>query len=69
MKHVSNHYFYEGPVYIFGSMVKENWVAETYATSEKKAKCNFEYQYKRLHGYTSNAAIRVDPKLIGIAYE
>ena len=69
MNQVSNRYFYEGPVYIFGSMVKENWVAETFAPSEKKAKCNFEYQYKKLHGYTVNAAIRVDPKKIGMVYE
>lgn len=40
-------YSYDGPVKEFDTIVRNNWKATTYATSEKKARSNLAYQYKR----------------------
>lgn len=61
---VSNHYFYEGPVYIFNTMVEEHWTGQTFAVSSQKAKANLEYQYKKINGYEPNAMVKLDPRKI-----
>lgn len=38
-------YKYKGPVTLFGKCVANNWNAETYAPSDKKALSNFRYQF------------------------
>jgi len=45
-----NHYIYDGPVMAFGKCIDNNLKADTYAVSEKKAKSNIAYQYKKEHG-------------------
>ena len=40
-------YEYNGPVMIFSQCVSTNWKATTYAVSEKKARNNMTYQYKK----------------------
>lgn len=40
-------YQYSGPVTAFGKILAFNWKATTMAPSEKKAKSNFMYQFKR----------------------
>ena len=40
-------YFYEGPVKEFSNVIARHWVAYTYAKSEKKARCNMAYQFKK----------------------
>lgn len=50
-------YSYEGPVMTFDICVCKHWSAETMAASEKKARSNFTYQYKKQHGLTTGAKI------------
>lgn len=43
-----NQYAYNGPVMEFGRCIADNWAGSTYATSEKKAKSNLAYQFKKI---------------------
>lgn len=46
--HEENHkYVYDGPVMIFDRLVADHWKGETIAPSEKKARSNLTYQFKR----------------------
>ena len=45
-----NKYSYSGPVLEYGKLVSDNFEAATYAPSEKKARSNMAYQYKKLTG-------------------
>ena len=40
-------YIYEGPVKEFDTIVSQHWTGETMAPSEKKARINLAYQYKK----------------------
>lgn len=40
-------YVYEGPVLIFDTLVTDRWKGETVAPSEKKARSNLTYQFKK----------------------
>jgi hypothetical protein len=57
-------YTYEGPVLIFGKVATPRWYGETMAVSEKKAKSNLAYQYKRQHGKTACASVSLPGKLM-----
>lgn len=56
-------YFYEGPVLEFDKVVCENWVSKTYAPSDKKARSNLAYQFKKLYNRAPNAKITLPGKL------
>lgn len=56
-------YSYKGPVFFFDKCVDEHWNSETYAASEKKARSNLAYQYKRENGYASNSKITLTGKI------
>lgn len=43
-----NRYFYNGPVMAFDKCVANSWSAETVAVSEKKARSNLVWQYKKI---------------------
>lgn len=60
-------YFYEGPVKRFDRCVSNCWRGETIADSEKKAKSNLTYQYKRSHGLSADVKITLtgDVKRVG----
>lgn len=60
-------YQYEGPVMNFETCVRTKWVATTSATSEKKAKSNLTYRYKREHGLLPSASIRLPGKIVPIS--
>ena len=60
-------YRYEGPVMSFDICVRSKWIATTYAMSEKKAKSNLAYRYKREHGLLPSASIRLPGKIIPIS--
>lgn len=45
-------YFYDGPVYVFDTMVCDNFHAVTVAMSRAQAANNFKYQAKRMLGLT-----------------
>lgn len=51
-------YMYNGPVTEFGSLIMENFKAETFALSESKAKSNLKYQFKKK--YNKNATTKID---------
>lgn len=55
-----NYYTYNGPVANnFGHVITNNWIGETYANSDKKAKSNLSYQFKKEHGLLQTARIKL----------
>ena len=40
-------YIYDGPVMEFDRLIDNHWYGETCAPTEKKAKTNLAYQYKK----------------------
>ena len=42
-----NQYMYDGPVMEFDTCVANRWQGSTYAASEKKARSNLVYQFKK----------------------
>lgn len=54
------HYIYEGSVMNnFGQIITNNWQGETYANTDKKAKSNLSYQFKKEHGLLQTAKIKL----------
>lgn len=49
-------YTYVGPVVRFGVVLSNKWRGETWAPSEKKARSNFAYQFKKANGYVAGSA-------------
>lgn len=43
-------YYYDGPVLAFDQIVANRWKAQTYATSEARARSNLAYQFKKETG-------------------
>ena len=58
-----NLYLYEGPVTKFGMCIDNRWSGSTCAASEKKARNNLAYQYKKQHKLTANSVIGLPGKL------
>ena len=58
-----NTYIYEGPVIEFGKLVQERWNGKTIASSEKKAKNNLAYQWKRKNNRTPMTKISLPGNL------
>ena len=56
-------YFYDGPVLEFDRIVANHWTASTRAESEKKARCNLAYQFKRQYGGVPRTKITAPGKL------
>lgn len=56
-------YIYKGAVESFGFCVDQWWEAETYADSEKKARNNLTYRYKKEHGMVRNVSITLPGKI------
>ena len=68
MNDASNHkYLYEGPVLEFDRVVAQHWSSTTYAPSEKRARSNLTYQYKKQNSKLPNTRIDLpgEIKLIG----
>ena len=59
-------YLYDGPVMEFDRCVANRWKASTYAVSEKKARSNLTYQYKKKNNKLPNTMITLPGKLISI---
>lgn len=57
-------YIYEGPVMMFDTCIDQFWRAETYAESEKKARNNLSYRYKKETGLAAGSKITLPGKLI-----
>lgn len=58
-----NKYLYDGPVMEFDTRIQHHWQGSTYAVSEKKARSNLAYQYKRSSNRTPNAKITLPGKI------
>ena len=52
-----NKYSYDGPVMEFDTCVAARWKASTYAVSEKKARNNLTYQFKKESNRIPNTKI------------
>jgi hypothetical protein len=61
-KNKQNIYSYNGPVMMFGRVI-DHWTGETMAVSERKAKSNLIFRYKKEKGYAMNSKISL-PGLI-----
>lgn len=49
-----NLYSYKGSVKNYDTVVQRDWEGRTIAVSEKKARTNLMYQWKRQHGKTAD---------------
>lgn len=64
-----NKYIYEGPVKEFDNIIRHCWFGSTMAVSERKARSNLAYQFKRQHGRTANTKISLPGELVMIEME
>lgn len=58
-----NRYMYDGPVMEFETCVASRWRGSTYAVSEKKARSNLAYQFKKKNNRISGARITLPGKV------
>lgn len=54
-----NEYLYEGPVLQFDEVIDRYYKATTWAISEKKARSNLTYRWKKKMGLPPNTIIRL----------
>ncbi len=59
-----NRYSYNGPVLEFDRCVAHNWKGETVAVSERKAKSNLTYQFKKKYNKTPQTKITLPGELV-----
>lgn len=59
-------YTYDGPVMIFGVCVENRWQASTYAVSEKKARSNLTYRFKKEHQKLPSAKVELPGKIVAV---
>ncbi|MBQ1189573.1 MAG: hypothetical protein IIX57_04070 [Lachnospiraceae bacterium] len=57
-------YSYNGPVLEFDRIITNNWQAQTYATSEAKARANLAYQFKKVNGKEPRTKITLPGKIV-----
>lgn len=57
-------YSYDGPVFEFDRIVANHWRAQTYATSEAKARSNLVYQFKKSNGKVPRTKITLPGKIV-----
>jgi hypothetical protein len=57
-------YSYNGPVLEFDKIVSNNWQAQTYATSEAKARSNLAFQFKTKYGKERRTKITLPGKIV-----
>ena len=61
-----NQYLYDGPVMMFDRCISDHWQGCTYAVSEKKAKSNLIYQFKKSNNRMPNTKVSLPGKIIRI---
>ena len=57
-------YSYNGPVLEFDKIVTNIWKAQTYATSEAKARSNLAFQFKNKYGKAPRTKITLPGKIV-----
>ena len=63
---MQHRYIYEGPVKEFDRIIADHWRGETIAESERKARSNLTYQYKKSHNKSNYTKITLTGKLTEI---
>lgn len=58
-----NRYIYDGPVMEFNRLVESKWHGETIAPSEKKAKSNLAYQWKKRNNRVAASVVTLPGKV------
>ena len=61
-----NQYMYDGPVMEFDTCIMNRWKGSTYAESEKKAKSNLAYQFRKKTNRISSTRITLPGKVITV---
>lgn len=56
-------YVYDGPVTEFGRVISNRWSSSTFATSEKKARSNLSFQFKKQFGKAPNVKVDLPAKI------
>lgn len=59
-----NCYTYHGPVMLFDRCIDDRWNGSTYAVSEKRARSNLTYQFKKKYNYEANTKISLPGKIV-----
>lgn len=57
-------YSYDGPVLEFGRCVTDRWTASTCAETEKKARSNLAYRYKKQFNKVPNTKVDLPGELV-----
>lgn len=58
-----NRYVYDGPVMIFDRCVENNWHGETVAPTERKARSNLAYQWKKRNNIVAGSKVTLPGKV------
>lgn len=56
-------YAYDGPVMEFNRLLADHWRGETMASSEKKARSNLTYQFKKQNSRIAGTKIALPGKI------
>lgn len=59
-----NKYSYDGPVMVFDTCVVNHWKGQTMAPSEKKARCNLMYQFKKSTNRVAGTKVTLPGKIV-----
>lgn len=59
-----NKYSYDGPVMVFDTCVVNHWKGQTMATSEKKARRNLTYQFKKSTNRVAGTKVTLPGKIV-----
>lgn len=63
MQEVYHKYSYDGPVIEYDVCVADHWKGETMAPSEKKARSNLAYQYKKKNNRLASVKVTLPGKI------
>lgn len=67
MNNTYQKYRYDGPIMEYSTCVANNWSGETVAPSEKKARNNLAYQYKKQNNRNPNVQVTLPGKIKAIS--
>lgn len=62
-----NKYSYDGPVMVFDTCVANHWKGQTMAPSEKKARCNLTYQFKKRNNRVAGTKVTLPGKIVMVS--
>ena len=62
-------YTYNGPVLEFDRVIADNWSAKTWAPTERKARSNLMYQFKKQFNKVASTKITLPGKITRLGQE